>query len=139
MKTHLYIERYPISHFLFLLFCIIWAQVLSGNSHDPKVGLWMIKISKICMQKKSFFIKSTNVFFYNLYKENESQIIRDSTLIPLLKGNNSFGCTVPCYALSNLHCMYTVQFSLKCQPSTWNETKISVTSRDQRRLKIISF
>ena len=59
------------------------AQILCGTSHDHREGLWMIKISKICLQQNSIFIrfwKSTKFcfkiralfclfLFYNVYKE----------------------------------------------------------------------
>ena len=32
-------------------------QSLCGTSHDPRVGLWIIKISKINLQQNSMFIK----------------------------------------------------------------------------------
>ena len=55
------------------------AQILCGTSHDPREGLWRIKISKLASNKirfslnlknpRNFFIKSANFFslFYNVY------------------------------------------------------------------------
>ena len=31
------------------------AQILCGSSHDPRKGLWMLKITKICVQKLMIF------------------------------------------------------------------------------------
>ena len=51
------------------------AHILCGTLHDPREGLWMIKISKISLQQSSIFIKfkkSTKfllLFFWNVYKE----------------------------------------------------------------------
>ena len=32
-------------------------QILCGTSRDPREGLWMIKITKICQQQNSIYIK----------------------------------------------------------------------------------
>ena len=60
-------------------------QSLCGTSHDPRVGLWIIKISKINLQQNSMFIKfwKSTIFFikvfclflyYNLYQRENIQL-----------------------------------------------------------------
>jgi len=62
------------------------AQIFCGTSRDPKEGLWMIKISNICLHQNSIsikFFKSLKiheifcenpriifVLFYDVHKEN---------------------------------------------------------------------
>ena len=45
------------------------AQIYCGTSRDPREGLWMIKISKICFKQNSIFINLENLqnFLY-VYK-----------------------------------------------------------------------
>ena len=67
------------------------AQILWGTSRDSREGLWMIKISKLCLNQNLIFIKFLNilkiheifwwnpktffVLFYNVHKENMFTII----------------------------------------------------------------
>ena len=62
------------------------AQIFCGTSRDPREGLWMIKISNICLHQNSIFIKFLKilkiheifcenpriifVLFYDVHKEN---------------------------------------------------------------------
>ena len=62
------------------------AQILCGTSYFPREGLWIIKISKICLHQNSIFIKILKTLkiheifwwnprtffclFYNVHKEN---------------------------------------------------------------------
>ena len=62
------------------------AQIFCGTSRDHREGLWMIKISNICLHQNSIFIKFFKilkireifcknpriifVFFYDVHKEN---------------------------------------------------------------------
>ena len=62
------------------------AQIFCGTSHDHRKGLWMIKISNICLHQNSIFIKFLKilkiheifcenpriiyVLFYDVHKEN---------------------------------------------------------------------
>ena len=62
------------------------AQILYGTSRGPREGLWMIKISKFCLEQNLIFIKFLKilkihefflgnpqtffVLFYNVHKEN---------------------------------------------------------------------
>ena len=45
-----------------------WTQILCGTSHDPREGLWMIKIKKIYTQHNSIFskFKKSTIFFYKI-------------------------------------------------------------------------
>ena len=59
------------------------AQIFCVTSRDPREGLWMIKISNICLHQNSIFIKFLKiqeffcenpriifVLFYDVHKEN---------------------------------------------------------------------
>ena len=62
------------------------AQIFCGSSRDHMEGLWMIKISNICLHQNSIFIKFLKIFklheifcenpriifvlFYDVHKEN---------------------------------------------------------------------
>ena len=62
------------------------AQIFCGSSRSPREGLWMIKISNICLHQNSIFIKFLKilkihktfcenpriifVLFYDVHKEN---------------------------------------------------------------------
>ena len=43
-------------------------QILCGTLHVPREGLWMIKISKICLQQNSISINKKNEIFYKIRK-----------------------------------------------------------------------
>ena len=75
------------------------AQILCGTSRGPREGLWMIKISNICLHQNWIFInflkilkiheffwfKFENFFvlFYDVHKENMSAIkIEDGREVP---------------------------------------------------------
>ena len=74
------------------------AQIFCETSRDPREGLWMIKISTICLQQNSIFInfenlwnfflmKSANFYLfcftmYTVHKENKFTIeIEDVSLV----------------------------------------------------------
>ena len=47
------------------------AQIFCGTSRDPREGLWMIKISYICLHQNSIFIKSLNILkIHEIFCEN---------------------------------------------------------------------
>ena len=62
------------------------AQIFCGTSRDPREGLWMIKVSNICLHQNSIFIKFLKILkiheffcenpriifvvFYDVRKEN---------------------------------------------------------------------
>ena len=59
------------------------AQIFCGTSRDHREGLWMIKISNICLHQNSIFIKFLKiheifgenpriifVLFYDVHREN---------------------------------------------------------------------
>ena len=68
------------------------AQIICGTSRDPREGLWMIKISNICLHQNSNFVKFLKilkiheifcenpriifVLFYDVHKENMFTIRR---------------------------------------------------------------
>jgi len=39
------------------------AKIFCGTSRDPREGLWMIKISNICLHQNSIFIKLLTIFY----------------------------------------------------------------------------
>ena len=46
-----------------LVYCLFVSnkrQILCGTSHNPREGLWIIKISKINLHQNSIFIKFKN-------------------------------------------------------------------------------
>ena len=52
------------------------AQIFSGASHDPREGLWMIKIKKICL--KNFELKK--YIYYFKIKSSKSEMQKDYTI-----------------------------------------------------------
>ena len=95
LSSTLSIYKFGLSVCLFVCMFVsnkrqnVWtdrAQFFCGTSRDPREGLWMIKISNICLHQNSIFIKFLKilkiheifcenpriifVLFYDLHKEN---------------------------------------------------------------------
>ena len=95
--THIYISIYKFGLSVWVSVCLFvsnkrqnsWtdrAQIFCGTSRDHREGLWMIKISNICLHQNSIFIKFLKilkiheifcvnpriifVLFYDVHKEN---------------------------------------------------------------------
>ena len=48
-----------------------WAQIFCGTSRDHREGLWMIKISNICLLQNSIFIKFLKILkIHEIFCEN---------------------------------------------------------------------
>ena len=80
-KNHLYINLACLSVCLFVCLSFVsnkrqngWTdrvQIFCGTSRDHRDGLWMIKISNICLHQNSIFIKFLKIFkIHDIFCEN---------------------------------------------------------------------